>query len=211
LENWPPPSLIDRVLFENYWPGLVLFGTLAIVIGFRALQLRSRRAGAAAALLAVSAGAIVPLTYAVTTTREALIDRTRTLVETVMPPLATDELTQLLTEDAIVGIASAPDDPVASGRDELVNMAQRAHRRYEFENWSYSRLEARAIDADRGQSFLRLGTNLVMSDGVAAGTAFPVTSEWLIHWTRTKDGPWHVSRVECVKIAGRDPGRGELP
>jgi hypothetical protein len=211
LEDWPAPSLIDRVLFENYWPGLVLFGMLALVIGFRALRLRSRRMGAAAALLAIWAAAIVPLTFAVTTTREMLIQQTRDLVVIVMPPLADQQLAPMLTEDVQIGIISEPNDPIATGRDEIVAMANRAQTRYAIEHWSFGRVEARATDPARGESFLRLNTNLSMGQGIAGGTSFPVSSEWLIQWERAKDGRWCVSKVQCVKIAGRNPSRGELP
>jgi hypothetical protein len=198
------------VLFESYWPGLVLFGALALIFGFRALQSRNGRLGVAAALAAALAIAVVPLTLVVETTREALIARTRQLVRIAVPDpkIDYDALTAMTTAEANLLVGKNP-DAVADGREQLLDTARRAERQYRVEHHGIRRVEARRIEPNHGQSFLRLTTALSRSGG--AGLTVGLSTEWLIDWRRDEDQNWRITRITLLTIAGRRASADQLP
>ena len=203
--------MIDRLLFESYWPGLMFFAGLGLILGAWAWQYRSKKLGIIALALIAIGACFIPLTAAVTTAREALIARTRLLVTCAVPPLNRDDLTAICDEQVKFFVAGAS-PPMLVGRDPLLALAERADAKYDVQSWSIGRLEARKVNSRIGESFLRLRTSLTLSEGIGAGVTFGLPTEWLIRWEKHDDrAPWRVVSIDMLTISGRDASAAQLP
>jgi len=213
MDHWPTVSLLDRLLLEQWWPAVALLGGLALVLSFHALRRRSKPMGATALVFAILAGVAPLIERSVTTTRERLLDATRQLADAAIGPLDEDRLGAMLAED--VAFEVPPGNPVFTGREEVLDLARRADRRYTFESWSLGGVDAARTSADEAESVAGLSARLKSRDGgsitgIFTGGGFGVPSQWQIVWQRDGDR-WVVSRIVLLQLAGRDAKQGQLP
>ena len=210
MDNWPTPSILDRFLFESYWPAAALCAGLALVLGFHALRRRSRGLGVAAVVLVLAAATVPVVARSIVTSRERLMARTADLAKAAIGPLDADQLAAMLDERVVFEVPRG--NPAFEGRDQVIDLARRADRRYRFETWSVGGLDAAKLNNTTGQSVARLSTRLVAKgggDGLLGGE-YSVPTDWLIEWSN-RSGDWRVTRIALTKIAGQDASAGQLP
>ncbi len=209
MPDWPSPSWISRLLFETWWPGLAVFLVAAAMLGYQALQRRHARLAIAAGICALIAGLFPLLAFTVTTVRETVIARSRQLAEAGIPPLDAAALRRLLAERVVF---EAPrGQTLFTRRDEILQLAERADRRWTVAEWGAITLDGRRLDDNHAQSYARVRTRLTArGQGVISGGEFAVTSGWLIDW-RQVDDRWRADRITLLTINGQAADPALLP
>lgn len=213
MDHWPSVSLLNRLLLEQWWPAAALLGGLALVLGFHALRRRSKAMGAVALVFAALAAVAPLIERSVTTTREQLIDLTGELAAAAIGPLDEDRLGAMLADD--VAFEAPPGNAVYTGREDVLDLARRADRRYTFEQWSLAGVDAARTGAGEAESVAGLSARLRSRGGggiadLFAGGDFGVPSRWQIVWQRDGDR-WVVGRIVLLQLAGQDASESVLP
>jgi len=214
MDHWPDASLLSRFLFEQWWPAVLLFGGLGLVIGIRALRHRHRVMGIIAGCLILIAIAVPLVERSAETSREQLMAATFGLAEAAIGPFDADRLEAILTEDVTFEVPRG--NPVFEGRQAVIDLAERADRQYTFERWSLTGLDAAETGSVLGESVTGLSARLSSRGGgggannIFGGSDFGVPSQWQIEWRREGDR-WRVSKIIMVKLAGMDATAGQLP
>lgn len=208
MPDYPRPSLLEVVLFQNPWPGLVVFGLVGLGLGWLALRRRSRRLGIAAALLAAAAGLVPLLSHLVTTPAERLGARSRALVEAV---LDNDEaaLRALFAEGVTL---EAPEGRVHSaGRAELIERVKAAHRKYPLVDARMLGANGGRIDGTRARSRLRVATRHEAGGGdFLSGSEMGALTTWRLEW-RTDVEPWRIRRIIWVRLNNSEAHERYIP
>jgi hypothetical protein len=213
MDHWPDASLVNRFLFEQWWPAVLLFGGLGLVLAFHALRRRSRALGLIAGACCAAAIVVTVVEHMVETPREQIMAGTVELADAAIGPFDVDRLEAILAEDVTFDVPRG--NPVFEGRQAVVDLANRADQRYTFERWSLSGVDAAKTGPNVGESVTGMSARLSTKGGNAAdsifsGSDFGVPSQWQIEWRR-EGGRWLVSKIIMVKLAGVDATAGQLP
>jgi len=215
VDDWPAPSLIHSLAFENFWPGLVVFAAVAVMLALTGAPRRSRPMLVAAVVFALLAGANVALAFAVTTIRERSIDLTEQLITaSIRPPdgrLNVDGLESLL--DPNVHLEVPAGHVVVDRRKALIDKVRAANNKYRIDDWKILQLDAMPTGESAGKAYLMLTTSIHMTgggSGMFAGQAQAVPSQWLIEW-RQRPAGWCARRIVLSKVAGSTANAGQLP
>ncbi len=183
--------LWQNLLLEDPWPvGLVLF-ILAGVLGFVGMQQGSGRLKKIAGAAALGAVIVFLLAGLITTTRERIIEQTRTLVGHTAP-LDLAAFKAMVSPQVTVLVGEGSSDPLFTG-DQVFARLERALGNYPIQNQSIL-----AIDASlRGDDFALCQFD-VRSDAVRGR----VTTRWLLTWKKQTDGAWQVITVQWLDSPG---------
>ena len=186
----PPPPLAARWLLEQPLPLVGFLAGAAILAWFVLNRSGKNRAalGAAGGLVALAAGVYV-LAATVQTTREQLIDRTRTLVDRVIK-VDVPGVEPMLDETFTVRAR-----PI--GRQEALNLvAQYLGGKFAVKDYQINQALA-TID---GPTVARTQIH-VRATPVDSPYPGPLGSWWLLHWQKDeRDGEWRVVELEAQQI-----------
>lgn len=215
MADWPAPSLLHSLAFENFWPGLVVFVALAVVLALSGLTRHSRPMLIGALVFALLAGANAALAFGVTTVRERSIDLTRQIIAAAIRPpdgaLDVEALAALV--DPNVRLEVPAGRLVIARRRALVDKVRAANDKYRVEAWKILQLDAMPIGEHAGKAYVMLNTQIRMTGagaGLFAGGGQAVPSQWLIEWHRRPDG-WCARRIVLSRVAGASASAGQLP
>lgn len=188
----PPPPLPARWLLENPLP-LVAFLIGAAVLAWFILQRLGRPRPAMFAALTSLAGAIAVYTLAslVQTPREALIVKTRTLVDRTIqvdvPAVA------LMLDDSFTVRPWGIDRKATLGR-----ISSDLGGEYRIKDYHINQAFA-AID---GPGIARTQVHIRATPADQMYNA-PIGSWWVLHWQKdSRDGAWRIVELECQQIDG---------
>ncbi len=207
INDWPESSLLTRLLFENFWPGLLVFTVIALMFCFYGLKSGSKNQLITALILLLAAGVFPTLSIAVTTSREHLIALTARLADATVPPQDLDQLHQMFDENIALHVMGSA---VFTNRKDLLEAATRVEAAYRFGEHAILSIDAVQIDDARAQSYLQLRTPI---EGTGSSDFGAPTSAWLIDWRRPNpDTEWTISSIMWLKIMGIvDPSPGLIP
>ncbi len=213
MANVAEPPLWQMLMLENFWPGLLVLGAVALTLGLSGLQRGSGRMLLAAAGFALLAGANVLVAQLVTTVREHAIHRTALLIDTAIQdpnrPLDLDALAGLLDPNIVLEVPAG--NTYLDDRRTLLDLAQSTNDRYRIQDYQVVQLDAQQTGERTGQARLLLVTNIRFGGGgMLGGQAQNIPSTWLIEWRRTSAG-WVAQRIVMTKVANRQPRPGDLP
>ncbi len=210
MSDWPAPDLLPYLFFENPWPIGSVAGLIGLVLIIAALRRGSRLMGFIGLDVLGLAVVVVILAATVNSTREQLIARTRALAHAAAPQLDTAALDQMFAPSVAFYVGRA--DKVHENVREVLDLADRAHRRYRFEEMTIQSVDARRTGNDTAESFLSVNTALArQGDSVMAmfGEGAFQTG-WLFHWVQ-QDGQWKVNRITWMQFRGQEPAASLLP
>jgi hypothetical protein len=211
LNDWPNPPLLNYLLLENPWPlfaVLVVAGLMGVVYAVR--RKMYRLALGCTAVIAVGI-ALVPLASMVQTDREQLIMRTAALANAVVPKFDAGRLGELLAP--IVTFSVKDMTPMSSSKQELLALAERAHRRYTFEKSAVTALDARQLSDTTGKSDLSVRVEVAAKpdSSMAIFGSGPVATRWMLDWQQNAQGKWMLSGVRWLQVNGREPAESMVP
>jgi len=205
LPDWPSPPLYEVLLLEMFWPGAVVLGVAALMLGWSALRTGCPKRFIPAGICAVLAGGNVLTATLIETPREALRQRDRDLVGAFVR-MDRPALADLLAERVRFEIKG---DPVAdlNTRDALLAESDDVARRYRITEWGLRRNEAAEVDG-RWRTFMMVQATIRMTgDGAFAGSDMLSVSTWELTWRQAADGVWRLGRVNWLSLNGRTPPR----
>jgi len=213
LPDWPRPSLFHTLMFENFWPGLVVLASVALVLALSGINRRSRPMLIVAAIATVLAGVNVAICYAVTTVREHTMHATGQLIDAAIqsPEDQFDVagLTGLLAADVQMEVPAG--QVFSTDRETLLGVARAANAMYQVDDWSVVQLDAMPTGESAGKAYLVLSTTIRMTGGgLLAGEPYTVPSQWLIDWRATSVG-WRAERIVLTRVANNPARAGQLP
>ena len=206
IEPLPPTPLLERFLFEQ--PLLPV--ALLILLGIMALVAfagkgRRKRGLLVAAVLTVAAGAVYATATLVTTTREVLLERTRSLIEaTAFADI--DAVAEMLTDDALLNASGdlARVQPSIEGAPAiLARVDQALGNRYSIDRWEIADRQATQDGPNLGRTLVRVGVD-------ADAFSRSHYSWWRLHWERGTDDRWRCFEIEPLWIqfgGSAAPGR----
>lgn len=200
VPSLPAPPAVQHYLLENPWPTAIVLAVCGLVVAaILNRQGQSRRAVLTAVGLFLAAGAVVATSSLVTTTREALIHRTRLLIDAAARA-DTESLRDMLASDADLRAAFLTGD---WGRDRLLDGVQR-YLGQQYPIQSHREDSARAIID--GPNAARTQIHVVVRAKEATMYDVPVGSWWRIEWRKDADGVWRVRGLECLQLSAIAPG-----
>jgi len=205
MTDWPPPPLIDRFLYENYWPGLLILAVSGLMLLFYARNLRNRGLGIAGLVCLAGAAVFPVVANLVETGREVLVDRTIAVPTAFVPTLDEAALAGLLDENVSLNVGSAIGARV--GRDALIEQSRRVKRQYDLSTVSIVAVAARVLGPGQAESYLHVSTTVSDPDRVFSG---PLPTQWRFEWQKSGE-VWRLTGVHWLKIRGNDPSTGLLP
>ncbi len=195
IPTLPSPPTIEHYLFENPWPAVIVL-TLGALVVATALnrQGRSRQARLAAVGLLAGAIAVGVTASLVTTTREVLIQHSKSLVNaTAAADLAS--LRDMLASDAELRAAFLTQTWT---RDRLLDgVEQYLGQRYPIQSHGEDSIRA-TID---GPNAARTQMHVVVRSTDATAYDVPIGSWWRIEWRKSDDGTWRVRGLECLHLS----------
>ena len=195
--DWPPPPFFTHAFFENPWLlciGLLTLAAAMALIGYRQARRGPMIAGAAALVLA---GIVLLVALMVTTDRERMVQRTRSLVKAAIVPVDLGEFREILSRDV---------ELFGRGYEQIIDTLDRSTHRWRVRQAYITRLKVHQSDENRGQTYLSVVTRLDTSIG--GGSA---QTRWLLHWRKEADGAWRITRIEWVSLNDRDARESDLP
>jgi hypothetical protein len=200
-----PPPFLEHYLLEDPWP---LAGLLAVVaflvfiVGRRGTPRAQRITFFITLGLIAAAAGVYTLASLVTTTREQLEKETRGLVALTAP-----------MQVPALRVRFVPGTPILDRSGNVMFDSEALFQQLESGAMNVSirqqtilALMAQADNPTRGTVFVRLRTNAGYG-----GMEAPVTSEWLLDWTRGADGQWRISGVRNLRLGDNSSGSGMVP
>ena len=192
IEPLPQVPLLERFLFEQPLLPAIILGLLAVVafIAFSGSGRRKVGLGVAAGL-ALAGGAVYTTATLVTTTREALLDRTELLIGSTASA-DTMALSRILTDDATLnssGDLARALPPIDNVQSILDRVDQAMGREFAIDRWVIADRQATLDGPNTGRTLVRVGVD---------SNAFSRThySWWRLHWERGADGQWRCFEIE---------------
>lgn len=208
MDHWPAPSLIDRLLFENFWPGLLIAAVAGLMLLVYSARMRSRAMLIASAVCLMVGGLFPVASIMVQTDRETLIAHTTRFPAAFVPQLNEPALVALLDEN--VSFDVGPATGVRLNRDTLLQQARSVDRAFQLTRAAILSADACSTGPDSGESFLHVRTNIRSDQGLLAAAGQPFNTQWRMEWRKT-DAGWRVTRVVWFKYMGQEPTTGMLP
>lgn len=201
----PRPPLVEHLLLEQPWAAALALGLGGLLAAWILNQRARARAGLALGAAMLLAGATIAVIGAlVTTTREALIARTRELIA-LTARADTRALDGLLAGDVTFRLFTTDRRYI---REELLGLV----RRYPGELYPVeSYREEQAAASLDGPNAARTQVRVVTRSAAATLYDLPVGSWWRIAWRREPDGAWRVTQIECLRIDGVPEGTRHAP
>jgi len=189
----PPPlpttPILERWLLENPWPPAISLAAAAVIV-FYVMRSRSqaRQGAIIAGVLILAAGICVLTSFVVTTDREKLADRTRSLIAATATANISD-LRPLMASDIGLNVLGVPFRESKEGILGLVD--QYMGSQYRVQQHSTSNLTAHVDRAGMGKTLVRVRVEV---DGMAN------RSWWRITWRSTAEGDWQAMHIEGLQI-----------
>jgi hypothetical protein len=210
MSDWPAPDLLPYLFFENPWPIASVAGVIGLVLLIAAVRQRSRLMGFVGLDVIGLAVVVVVLASMVDSTREKLIERTKALAHAAAPQLDTEALDELFAPS--VAFYVGPADRIHENVREVLELADRAHRRYTFKSMTVQSVDARRTAEQTAESFLSVSTTLAGQDDsvMAMFGEGAFQTGWLFHW-KQHDGRWKVHRITWMQFRGQEPAASLLP
>jgi len=198
-----PTSPLWRVwLFEDPW--WLAIGFAVVGLGCRIVArrveppLRPRLSVAGLVAFAVAIGVFL-LAWGVTTDRERVIERTRSLARALSTPVDVAVIDDIAAEPVTVAGA---DGRVWFEVPKLSALAAPAIRNLGITRHTVLDLDV-GTEGDTAVACLSVTSDAEQGYG-------PGLSKWRLGWAK-RDGRWRVVEVRCLEINGRRANRGDLP
>jgi hypothetical protein len=164
-------------------------GLLLLLVGN---QRRNKRVLITGAVCVVLAGGVYLLSRIVTTGREAMTARSRTLVESTQPP----DLAGFRGHFAPTATLVRADGSHLMDAPMIVATVERILQQYRVSDHEIQKLDAEDFGNGRGETDLVVRTR---------ASDIPVWNRFAITWTRNADGQWVVSKIRWVELNNQEP------
>jgi len=192
----PEPSLHERLLFEMPLTSAIGIAVIAIITAIVLAGRSGARNATVTLVIGLAAGAgLYALGTAVQTRREALLDRTRELVDaTARADL--DRLEPLLTPNATIEVPQVPRVGTIDA-DVILDpgyLESQLEQRQGVDTYGIRELQATIDGPNVARS--QVAVWILPRTGNRTGTW------WLIDWQQGPDGAWRARRIESLWIQG---------
>lgn len=205
-DDWAMHTLasgtLENLLFEDPLPvGLSLL-VVALVLGFLSIQQGSAKLKKVAAGALTLCVLVFILATIVTTSRESVIERTRTLVS-YTAPLKMNEFKALVSPQVRVTVGEDASAPVFTGQDVFTHL-ENAVRNYPIDAQTIVQIEANSRSDDQ----------IVCEFDIRSDSkGGRVMTRWVLTWQKQSDDQWIVTQVQwidCPHLIGIKPSAGWL-
>lgn len=194
-----PPPLLQSLLLESPLPAVVALLAVGLVLVESARRRADRRFLYAAAVSALLAGAVFIAARLVVTEREAVMDRTRQLIDAATP-VNESRLRSLLDDSAVV---AGHDGRVIVELNDITGRLEANIRRFGVEAHEVRLLEADQPGPHTARTLVKVRTTL------RGGFADAVNTAWLVTWKRKGDrNDWRATELRWIEFQGQDPPTG---
>ena len=178
---------------------VIALAAIGVITRYVGRQRGQRGVVLASWVMLAMAACVVALAHFITTPREALLARTRALLDATAP-LDTPRVLSMLDSNAIL---VGPGGDTWLEFDQVRSELEAAHQRYGLAAHSLRYIEAQAR-GDEGVVEIDLRTTL----GEGFGAQAPIPTKWLLGWRRTADGTWMLHRLQWLELMNQPPPQG---